>query len=275
MHDTPLANELMRQQRFLRGLARELVRDAHLADDLVQQTNASALEHGPADPGALRGWMRSVARRLASKMRRRDALRGDGEQWAAREEAQLVPGALEIEGGRAVLDALAKLPEAYRRVLVLRFWHDQTPTQIAHTLRVPLNTIKARLARGLDAMQVELDRRAHGDRDAWFAALVAMLRPEPSSSAPIARFLRLRRVEIAVAATALLFAIGLTLGVDRTPRSVPMTALTAASCASQAAQCNFAVHGVPAVRCTPAMPAERATPEPIAPAAEVRLRSAT
>lgn len=44
MHDTSIANELMRQQSFLRDLARELVRDAHLADDLVQQTNISALE---------------------------------------------------------------------------------------------------------------------------------------------------------------------------------------------------------------------------------------
>jgi RNA polymerase sigma-70 factor (ECF subfamily) len=275
MHDTSIANELMRQQSFLRDLARELVRDAHLADDLVQQTNISALERGPADPSALRGWMRSVARRLASKMHRRGALRDDGERSVAREEAQLVPGALEIEGGRAVLDALAKLPEAYRRVLVLRFWHDQTPTQIAHTLRVPHNTIKARLARGLAAMRAELDRRAHGDRDAWLSALIAMLRPGPRLTAPIARFLRLRRTAITAAATALLFALGLTLASERTPRSVPMTALSVESCAAQPAQRASAVHCVPATRCTPATPVERTAAEPAVPADEVPLHSAT
>jgi hypothetical protein len=124
-------------------------------------------------------------------------------------------------------------------------------------------------------MRVELDRRAHGDRDAWLSALVAMLRPSPSLTAPIARFLRLRRVAITAAATSLLFAFALTLGADRTPTSVPMTALTSATCVSQPAQSTSAVPGVPAVRCTPAMPAERVAPEPIAPAAEVPLHSAT
>lgn len=226
MTDSQLKTALLREQRFLHGIARDLVRDPHLAEDLVQQTNSSAIERGPSNLRLMRGWMRTVARRGASRMRRREELRRVSETRAARPESALGPGAAEIETSRAVLDALATIGTRYREVLVLRYWHGRTPTAIAESLNAPLNTIKSRIARGIEAMRSELDRRTNGDRDAWVATLLALPGPRPSATASIRRTLHRRAIDVAATATAIAL---LSVAHTRPEKQVPMIKLTAAS----------------------------------------------
>jgi DNA-directed RNA polymerase specialized sigma24 family protein len=59
--------ELLRHQGFVRRLARELVRDASLADDLAQEAWVWALERPPRLAGAARAWFRTVLRNLAGR----------------------------------------------------------------------------------------------------------------------------------------------------------------------------------------------------------------
>jgi DNA-directed RNA polymerase specialized sigma24 family protein len=68
--DRPIGeDELLAQRRFLWKLARELVRDGALAEDVVQEAELRALAHGgeKADP---RAWLVTVTRRIALNLRR-------------------------------------------------------------------------------------------------------------------------------------------------------------------------------------------------------------
>jgi RNA polymerase sigma-70 factor (ECF subfamily) len=55
---------------------------------------------------------------------------------------------------------LATLPTAARAVLVLRYQQDLDPTDIAHTLDMPLNTVKSHLKRSLDHLRQRLRGQA-------------------------------------------------------------------------------------------------------------------
>ncbi|MGI8858464.1 MAG: sigma-70 family RNA polymerase sigma factor [Thermomicrobiales bacterium] len=60
--------------------------------------------------------------------------------------------ALAIEQQDTVRSLLAKLPEHYRLVLLLRYWHDLGYEEIAQVVDLPVSTIKARLHRARNAL---------------------------------------------------------------------------------------------------------------------------
>jgi RNA polymerase sigma-70 factor (ECF subfamily) len=57
--------------------------------------------------------------------------------------------AAQAEEGEIVRQALLRLPEIYRTVLVLRHYHRLKLTVIAETLEIPLGTVNSRMAEGL------------------------------------------------------------------------------------------------------------------------------
>lgn len=66
----------------------------------------------------------------------------------------------EPESRRAVMAALAGLPQRKREALVLRYWLDLPLAEIAETMGVRTGTVKALISRGLDtlAKDLEVDR---------------------------------------------------------------------------------------------------------------------
>jgi RNA polymerase sigma-70 factor (ECF subfamily) len=60
--------------------------------------------------------------------------------------------ALAVEQQDTVRNLLAKLPEHYRLVLLLRYWHDLGYEEIAQVVGLPVSTIKARLHRARNAL---------------------------------------------------------------------------------------------------------------------------
>lgn len=60
--------------------------------------------------------------------------------------------ALAREQQDTVRELLAKLPEHYRLVLQLRYWHDLGYEEIAEAVNLPVSTIKARLHRARNAL---------------------------------------------------------------------------------------------------------------------------
>ena len=54
---------------------------------------------------------------------------------------------------------VAALPEWQRAVVVLRYGEDMDLSEIAHTLDIPLNTVKSRLHRALECLRDTLDRK--------------------------------------------------------------------------------------------------------------------
>ncbi|MHC5211078.1 MAG: sigma-70 family RNA polymerase sigma factor [Planctomycetota bacterium] len=173
---THSAESLLVHGPFLKGLARSLLRDDASADDLVQDTYRVAMESPPRKAGNLRGWLATVARNLARERGRREPRMRGWEAAAARREA--LPSTAEIAEREAtrrdVVEAVLSLDKPYRDVILLRFYEDLAPRHIARELKLPVETVRTRVRRGLARLRAELDARHGGDRASW-ALLVAPL----------------------------------------------------------------------------------------------------
>lgn len=165
--------EVLAHDTFVRGLARQLVHDAHTADDLAQQAWVAACRQTiPAL--SLRGWLATVVRRLAGRRARAD--RREIARQGAAAKPELVPSTAEIvqrEAVRAeVVRAVLELAEPYRTVVLLRWFENLPPRAVAKRLGVPVETVRTRLRRALAALRQRLDDHAGGDRVAWCALLL-------------------------------------------------------------------------------------------------------
>lgn len=137
--------------RYLFGI----LKDAAAAEDALQETFVTALRKADgADGDTLRGWLFTVAHRLALvELRRRrgqavasdDAavalLEGAGGNPAARAEARDTAAAV-----RRILD---ELPAPQQAVLRLRLFDGLRFREVAERLGCPLNTALARMHDGL------------------------------------------------------------------------------------------------------------------------------
>lgn len=154
-------------QLFLRRLAYSLVHDEARAEDLVQETWTAWVEHRPRNVAEPRAWLARVLRNRAFNAKRSDARRAQREALAGQPDPSAPETDGTLEAQAQLIEALRKLEEPYRSTLVQRYYHDLPPKEIAERSGAPLNTVKARLARGLEKLRGEMDRRYHGDRKAW------------------------------------------------------------------------------------------------------------
>ncbi len=125
------------------------------ADDVLQRVFYEVWRHnGRYDPSrSLAAWVLGIARKRAI-----DHLRRRRDMAVALDDLDHVVG----EDGRElaerharsqeVRDALKRLPDAQREVLVLAYFGHFTQSEIATQLAVPLGTVKARSFRGLRAL---------------------------------------------------------------------------------------------------------------------------
>lgn len=169
-------DELLQHADWVRGLAHRLVVDASRADDLVQDTWVVALERGPHHSGNLRAWLGRVVQSLAHSGWRSDERRLRRELIGARREALPSTEDLVQEAAltRTLADAVLDLPEPFRTVLLLRYFRDRTPTQIADELGRPVATVKTQLQRGLARLRDDLDAEFDGGREGWTTALLPL-----------------------------------------------------------------------------------------------------
>jgi len=156
----------------VRELARRLVKDGALAEDVAQETCAIAWRRGRFDPGWLAGVVRNVARHAF----RAQARRGRHERAAARPDvAESAAAAVErAEFGRHVVGLLLALDEPYRSTLVLSFFEGLSPSEIAARTGDPPGTVRSRLKRGLDLLRASLDADSEGDRRKWALVLAPL-----------------------------------------------------------------------------------------------------
>jgi len=171
---------------FLRGLARSLLRDAGRADDVVQEAWLAALRR-PQEVRDLRPWLVGVVRNLVRRDKRASARREAREQQVGEPSPTRKPAdVLETEEARRrLVDALLALDEPYRTPLLLRYYDDLPPREIARRLGVPGSTVRTRIQRGLEQLRQKLDANHGGDRRAWCLALVP-LALDPHAGAAIA-----------------------------------------------------------------------------------------
>jgi RNA polymerase sigma factor (sigma-70 family) len=186
MERTIEIEELLGQAGWLRRLAAGLVADPQAADDLVQETWIAALRSPPEAGRAPRPWLARVLGNLASNRRRDERRRREHEADIGPERPVPAPDALaqEVELQRLLAEAMGKLEEPLRSVVVLRYFHGLDSAQIARELGLPASTVRSRLAKALGELRAELDRRFGGERKAWVVCLGGLLRTE--ALAPVA-----------------------------------------------------------------------------------------
>ncbi|MFT7487200.1 MAG: RNA polymerase sigma factor (sigma-70 family), partial [Candidatus Paceibacteria bacterium] len=167
--------ELLQHSDWVNSLAHKLVVDSASADDLVQDTWVVALRRPPTHAQNLRGWLGRVVTSLAQSTWRAESRRGAREQATARHEAmpsteQLVH---EASMSRELVDGVLGLSEPFKTVLLLRYFRDMTPTEIAQELGRPLPTVKTQLQRGIEKLRDCFDE-TYVDRDSWCTALLPL-----------------------------------------------------------------------------------------------------
>ena len=177
-------DEWQRHTRFLRRLACGLLEDANDVDDVLQETWLVA-RRSEAPRG--RGWLAGVVRNIAAQFTRSEARRSVREESAARTEVMpsIADSAARLNQMRSVVDALEELDEPYRTTLLMRFFDELTPHEIAREIGVPLETVRTRVRRGLERLRGRLTVASGGDARVWGSALIPFSRP-PRSRAPFA-----------------------------------------------------------------------------------------
>lgn len=176
---------LLSHDDFMRSLAKSLVFGSEEYEDVVQDAYLAALRHPPRPGPGLRGWCATVIRNAVRQRRRSNLRLAAREAKAARPET--VPGAAEIREREAVrqevVDRVLALDPLYRDVLLLRHFEGIPPREIASRLKLPVETVKTRLKRGIERLRMEMDERHHGDRRAWAMLLLPFASPARAADA--------------------------------------------------------------------------------------------
>jgi RNA polymerase sigma factor (sigma-70 family) len=136
----------------------EMLRTAYLivgshavAEELVQEAFARMYRHFATidNPG---GYLRTSVVRLCVQSRDRAAMEAD------RLASSFEPPATNEPAIDEMWDRLARLRPERRAVLVLRFYNDMSPSEIAEVLGWRDATVRTRLHRGLADLRRELER---------------------------------------------------------------------------------------------------------------------
>jgi RNA polymerase sigma-70 factor (ECF subfamily) len=149
------------EARWVLGFALRRVSEREDAADIVAETFSVAwrrIDDVPAEPES-RPWLYGVARRVLANQRR-GALRRQNLSDRLRDELRLtVTTAVDEQDDRAhaVSEALARLPEQDREVLLLANWEGLTPAQVATVIDVPAATARTRLHRARGRLRTELE----------------------------------------------------------------------------------------------------------------------
>lgn len=143
-------------------LARQVVRDAALAEDVVQEAfltlwrTAATYRPELAPPRAY--LLMLVHRRAVDIVRREQRRRVDAlePEQTADDPAATDDMWAALERGR-VRDAVAALPDEQRELILLTYFEGFTQTELASRLGLPLGTVKSRMFTAMQRLRALLD----------------------------------------------------------------------------------------------------------------------
>jgi RNA polymerase sigma-70 factor (ECF subfamily) len=147
------AQLVARYQRQVYNLAYRMLKNAEDAEDAAQEAFLRAYRALPSFELGRKfsSWLLSIASNLCI-----DLLRRRRYAWLSLEDVsfRLASSVEEPDGAMLrqeqadqVQSFLGCLPEKYRLVVILRYWHDLSYKEIAETTGLSLNTVKTRLHR--------------------------------------------------------------------------------------------------------------------------------
>jgi RNA polymerase sigma-70 factor (ECF subfamily) len=149
------------------ALALRVVRQRHLAEEIVQEAFASVWRNPQGYDGArgsVRAWlMGTVHHRAVDLVRREEAHRRRAEATIAEAGPELADPTDDIvaeldrpDERRAVREALGLLPSEQRDVIRLMYFDGLSQSQIAEATGLPLGTVKSRTLLGMRRLRAAL-----------------------------------------------------------------------------------------------------------------------
>lgn len=150
------------------NLARWLTRDAHAADDLLQEAlyRAARYFHSFKGPDA-RPWLLGIVRRVTYDwLRNRHPTVPWDPEIHEKADAGLDPMSMALGECRQqdVNRALETLAPALREVIILREIESLSYQQIADVIQTPIGTVMSRLSRGRQQLQILLTATLDSER---------------------------------------------------------------------------------------------------------------
>lgn len=176
--------ELLTEMPWVRRLARRLVRDASRADDAAQEALTRAMTVGGTEKRrgpALRGFLATATRVVASEQRRSERRRARREEVVARPEAtRSTFDRVEARSAAQALEhAVDGLDEPYRTTVRLRYFEDLSTVAIAERMDVKPVAVRKRLSRALAMLRARLEGESSSP-GAWAVALLPLTGPDNS-----------------------------------------------------------------------------------------------
>lgn len=154
-------------------LAHGLVRDEHMAEDVVQEAFAAVWKHRSRfDPArsSQRSWLlmmthRRAVDRIRAEQRHRDErlarterhLQNESGRASSTDPHEVVA---RDDVGKAVRAALLELPVLQRETLMLAHWGGYSQSEIARLMGCPLGTVKTRSVAGMRRLRLVLESAA-------------------------------------------------------------------------------------------------------------------
>ncbi len=136
--------------------------DADMADDLVNETFIRLWEHLDAyqERDRFEGYLFRIARNLLIDRQRQES-RFLPLDDRPRQEKRISPeeNAIHQENLEDLHKALQKLKPDYRTVLILRFFYDYTPAQVAQVMERSEGAVRVLQHRALQALRKEIARQ--------------------------------------------------------------------------------------------------------------------
>ncbi|HLY81450.1 MAG TPA: sigma-70 family RNA polymerase sigma factor [Acidimicrobiales bacterium] len=158
-----LAEAYRRHAGALYGLARQVLGDPAIAEEVVQEVFLrlwNEPERFDPERGSLRSFLLAQSHGRAVDMLRADTSRRRREEREARETAE---GGYDIEHevwdvavAERVKEAVSVLPEDERKAIQLAYFGGRTYREVALALGAPEGTVKSRIRTGLRRMRAEL-----------------------------------------------------------------------------------------------------------------------
>lgn len=128
------------------------------AEEAAQESLVRAFFHMGKlrKPDSFFSWLLGIADRVAKEQQRNEKLQQP--RKVIRSFSKAAPRT-ELSQDYALEAAIVKLPEAYRKVILLRYYSEHSCNQIAHLLDMPLGTVTKTLSRAYAMLRHSLQQQ--------------------------------------------------------------------------------------------------------------------